>query len=185
MTKKVLILHGWGGSMYPHWQAHLAADLIKENYEVSFPQLPNMDFPKLEEWKAFIKKEVKHFAPNIVVCHSLGNIAWFHCLEELDIVLDKLMLVAPVRQNCAIEELSSFFPYPIPKDLKSREVIMAASDNDPYLSIEEAIALQQKLNVGMKIMENAGHINAQSGFGKLDCALDWIKREIECEESRS
>ena len=29
----------------------------------------------------------------------------------------------------------------------------------------------------MKIMENAGHINAASGFGKLDCALDWIKRE--------
>jgi predicted alpha/beta hydrolase family esterase len=62
---------------------------------------------------------------------------------------------------------------------------MAASDNDPYLTLEEAIALQQKLNVGMKIMENAGHINAESGFGKLDCALDWIKREIECEESRS
>lgn len=185
MSKKVLILHGWGGSFYPHWQAHLASDLIKENYEVSFPQLPNMDFPKLEEWKAFIKKEVEHFKPNIVVCHSLGNIVWFHLLDELDIALDKLMLVAPVRQECAIEEIQSFFPYPIPKELKSHEVIMAASDNDPYLTLEEAIALQQKLNVGMKIMENAGHINAQSGFGKLDCALDWIKREIECEESRS
>lgn len=185
MAKKVLILHGWKGSFFPHWQAHLAADLIKENYVVSFPQLPNMDAPMLDEWKAFIKKEVEHFAPNIVVCHSLANITWFHLIEELDIQLDKLMLVAPVRQTCDIEALKSFFPYPVPTDLKSHEVIMAASDNDPYLSLEEAIQLQQKLNVGMKIMENAGHINTDSGFGKLDCALDWIKREIECEESRS
>ena len=45
---------------------------------------------------------------------------------------------------------------------------MAASTNDPYMSVEEAIRLQSKLNIGMKIMENAGHINAASGFGKLD-----------------
>ena len=33
----------------------------------------------------------------------------------------------------------------------------------------------------MKIMENAGHINTASGFGKLYCALDCIKRVDECE----
>jgi predicted alpha/beta hydrolase family esterase len=52
------------------------------------------------------------------------------------------------------------------------------------MSLEEAIALQSKLNIGMKIMENAGHINTSAGFGKLDCALDWIKRVDECEENR-
>jgi len=185
MKKKVLILHGWGGSAFPHWQSHLAQDLIKDNYEVSFPQLPNMNFPTLQEWKEFIKKEVEHFQPNIVVCHSLGNIVWFHLIEELNIELDKLMLVAPVRQNCEIEALKTFFPYPIPSDFKTKEVIMAVSDNDPYLTIEEAMSLQQKLNVGMKIMENAGHINADSGFGKLDCALDWVKQELPCTESKA
>ena len=59
---------------------------------------------------------------------------------------------------------------------------MAASTNDPYMSLEEAIALQSKLNIGMKIMEDAGHINPTSGYGKLDCALDWIKREEVCEK---
>ncbi|MFA7092310.1 MAG: alpha/beta hydrolase, partial [Arcobacteraceae bacterium] len=121
MAKRVLILHGWGGSDFPHWQAHLAADLIKENYVVSFPALPNRDFPNIQEWKAYIKKEVESFKPNIVVCHSLGNIAWFHCLDELNITLDKLMLVAPVRQTCDIEAIKSFFPYPLPRDLKSKE----------------------------------------------------------------
>lgn len=180
MSKRVLILHGLNGSDYPHWQSQLAMDLIKENFIVSFPSFPSRDNPKLQEWKDFLKKEIKHFNPDIVVCHSLGNILWFHTCDELDIKLDKLMLVAPVR-NEVLEDAKTFFPYPIAKDLKANEIIMAASTNDPYLTVEEAIRLQSKLNIGMKIMENAGHINAASGFGKLDCALDWIKREDECE----
>ena len=183
MSKRVLILHGLSGSNFPHWQAHLASDLIKESYIVSFPELPNKNSPSLNEWKNFLKEEINHFKPDIVVCHSLANILWFHTCDELDIKLDKLMLVAPVR-NKPLEEAKSFFPYPIAKELKAKEIIIAASTNDPYMSLEEAIELQSKLNVGMKIMENAGHINPSSGFGKLDCALDWIKRVEQCEENR-
>lgn len=183
MSKRVLILHGLSGSNFPHWQAHLASDLIKESYIVSFPELPNKNSPSLNEWKNFLKEEINHFKPDIVVCHSLANILWFHTCDELDIKLDKLMLVAPVR-NKPLEEAKSFFPYPIAKELKAKEIIIAASTNDPYMSLEEAIELQSKLNVGMKIMEDAGHINPSSGFGKLDCALDWIKRVEQCEENR-
>ena len=49
--KKVLILHGWCGSIYPHWQANLAQDLKEASFDVRFPQLPNMEFPELDEWK--------------------------------------------------------------------------------------------------------------------------------------
>lgn len=181
--KRVLILHGLGGSDYPHWQAQLAIDLIKQNTAVSFPTLPNRDNPRLRKWKEFVKKEIEHFRPTVVVCHSLANILWFHLCEELDIKLDKLMLVAPVRINCEIEVIKEFFPYPMPKDLKSHEIIMASSTNDPYINVEEAIRLQSKLGIGMKLLEDAGHINAASGYGKLDCALDWINREEECEEN--
>jgi len=181
--KRVLVLHGLGGSDFPHWQAHLAIDLIKQNTPVSFPSLPNRDNPDLQEWKEYVKKELEHFKPTVVVCHSLANILWFHLCEELDIQLDKLMLVAPVRDS-ELEAAKTFFSYPIPKDLKAKEVIMATSTNDPYINVEEAIRLQSKLNIGMKILEDAGHINADSGYGKLDCALDWVNREEECEENK-
>lgn len=182
MSKRVLVLHGLGGSDYPHWQAQLAQDLIAQNTPVSFPSLPNRDNPDLNEWKEYLKNEIKHFKPTVVVCHSLGSLLWFHTCSELDINLDKLMLVAPVR-NKELGEAKTFFPYPIPSDLKSREVIMASSTNDPYITVEEAIRLQSKLGVGMKLLEDAGHVNAESGYGKLDCALDWINREEECEEN--
>ncbi|MGB6327863.1 MAG: alpha/beta hydrolase [Halarcobacter sp.] len=178
MNKRVLILHGLGGSDYPHWQAHLACDLIKQNTAVSFPLLPNKNNPDLEEWKEFLKKEIEQFKPTIIVCHSLANLLWFHICEELDIKLDKLMLVAPVR-NKELEAAKSFFPYPISKDLKAKEIMIAASTNDPYMNVEEVIRLQSKLKVGMKLLKEAGHINADSGYGKLECALDWINKEEE------
>lgn len=173
--KKVLILHGWGGSDFPHWQAWLATELIKRNYIVSFPQLPNPQNPNLNTWLEYLKIEMEHFKPDIVVCHSLANILWLHFCERFVFEdVEKLMLVAPVSQNCKIKELSQFFPYPMPKNLRAKNIISAGSTNDPYLSVEEAIEFQSKLNIGMKIMENAGHINTASGFGELSCALDWV-----------
>ncbi len=179
MNKKVLILHGWGGSDYPHWQAWAASELIKENYTVSFPSLPDRDEPEFDDWMEALKKEFDYFAPDIVVCHSLANILWFHFVSKYDIKpIEKLMLVAPVSQK-PIEELKSFYPYPIVNDLKAKEVIMVGSTNDPYMSVEEIMQLQSKLNIGLKILENAGHINTDSGYGELPCAVEWIKREVE------
>jgi len=178
--KKVLILHGWGGSDFPHWQAYAASKLIKENYTVSFPQLPNKDFPTLDSWLGFLEKEFNHFKPDIVICHSIANILWFHFVDKFNIQpIEKLMLAAPVSRNCKIKELETFFPYPIVKDLKAQEIIMVSSDNDPYMTVDEAIDFQSSLSIGLKILENAGHINADSGYGELNCAVDWIKREVE------
>jgi len=174
-NKKVLILHGWGGSPYPHWQAWLATELIKQNYEVSFPSLPNRDFPKFQEWIDFTQKEVEHFNPDIVVCHSLGNILWFHLLQRINIkTIDKLLLVAPVRKECNIEELGSFFPYEVPRDLHAKKALMIVSTNDIYLNLHEANELQHELNINMSILEDAGHINEESGFGPLNEVLEWI-----------
>ena len=180
--KKVLILHGWGGSDEPHWQWWLAEQLKLKNYDVSFPDFPNKDLPVFDEWMDTLTKEFDRFQPDIVVCHSLANILWFHFTQNNKIKkLDKLMLVAPVRKTCEIEELKSFFPYPTPNNLNAQEMIMVGSTNDPYLSVEEAIELHAELNIGLKILDDAGHINADSGFGELSCAVDWIERA--CEES--
>ena len=179
MKKRVLILHGWGGSDFPHWQAQTASDLIKDNYIVSFPELPNKFFPTLDIWLNFLNKEFNHFKPDIVVCHSLANILWFHFVQKFDITpIEKLMLVSPVSNDSTIKELKTFLPYPILNDLKAKEIIMVGSTNDPYMTKSEIMQLQSQLNIGLKILDDAGHINADSGYGNLQCATDWIKREI-------
>jgi len=179
LNKRVLILHGLGGSDYPHWQAQLAADMIKQHYVVSFPAMPNRENPDLQTWKETLKKEIEHFNPDYVICHSLANVLWFQTCDELDISLEKLMLVAPVSRSRVVEAAKTFYPYPIAKDLKAKEIIMLASTNDPYMREDEAMELKEALNVEINIMKDAGHINADSGFGSHDFALEWLTKSDE------
>jgi len=48
MSHKTLILHGWGGSDSPHWQAKLASEIAKNYGTVSFPLLDNCHFLPLK-----------------------------------------------------------------------------------------------------------------------------------------
>ena len=48
------------------------------------------------------------------------------------------------------------------------------STNDVYMNLHEASELQHELNIEMRILENAGHINADSNFGPFQEVLDWI-----------
>lgn len=175
MQKNILFLHGWGGSDYPHWQSVTAGEVAKNYGCVSFLRFSDVDFPKLDIWKYELKEHIKDFKPNIVVCHSLANTLWFHlCQEGLDVYLDKLYLVAPPRVDCDIKELKEFFPIDIPKNLYAKEIKLVVSTNDPYLNIEEAKEIQKKIGCEIVILENAGHINADSGYGKWE----WIENEL-------
>ena len=57
--QKVLLLHGWGGSDYPHWQSWLASEIAKDYGTVSFLRLKNPDAPKKSEWMHQLKEALK------------------------------------------------------------------------------------------------------------------------------
>ncbi|MFT7004237.1 MAG: putative alpha/beta hydrolase family esterase [Sulfurimonas sp.] len=176
MKQKVLLLHGWGGSDNPHWQSWLASEIAKEYGKVSFLKFSDFDFPNKDVWKEELLKELDDFKPDIVICHSLANILWFHlCNEEKISKVKKLYLVAPPSIEREIKEVKSFFPVHAPKDLHAKEVLLICSTNDPYMSIEEAKSLQKTLNVEMEVLEGAGHLNADSGFGPWPWMLNKLK----------
>lgn len=175
--KRVLVLHGWGGSDFPHWQSWLSGEIAKDYGCVSFLKLSNPDFPEKHQWMKELAKELKGFKPDIVICHSLANILWFHLCHELKISeVKKLFLVAPPSLECKIEELKSFFPCEIPTNLYTKEALLVASTNDPYMSLDEVTLLAKNLKVEMLILQNAGHINTDSGYGQWPWILEEIKK---------
>jgi predicted alpha/beta hydrolase family esterase len=176
MKQKVLLLHGWGGSDNPHWQSWLASEIAKEYGKVSFLKFSDFDFPKKDIWKEELLKELDDFKPDIVICHSLANILWFHlCNEEKLSEVKKLFLVAPPSLEHEIKEVKSFFPIKAPINLNAKEVLLICSTNDPYMDIQEAKSLQKKLNVEMEVLKDAGHLNANSGFGPWPWMLNKLK----------
>jgi predicted alpha/beta hydrolase family esterase len=177
---KVLLIHGWGGSDFPHWQSWLASEIAKDYGCVSFLRFSDVDFPNLDEWETQLVKHLDDFKPDIVICHSLANTLWFHLCnkDKIKINIEKLYLVAPPRIDCDIDELKTFFPVTTPKDLNAKEILLITSTNDPYMDIEEANKLQKELDVDMEMLDNVGHINADSGFGEWPWMLEKIKGDI-------
>jgi len=174
MESRVLILHGWGASNYPHWQSQLAAHIAQNYGTVCFPKLKNFDTPTKEEWMAEVKNILEEFKPTIVVTHSVASTLWFWLSQEDIAPIEKLYLVTPPSQTFDIPELSTFFPCPTPKTLKSKEATMIVSDNDPYLTMEEAQSLADALDIEMITLQNAGHINSESGYGKWE----WMEQKF-------
>jgi len=166
MENKVLILHGWGASHAPHWQAELASHIALNYGTVSFPLIQDFDAPIKSEWVAQIKAILNDFKPTTVVTHSLGSTLWFWLCQEDIASVEKLYLVAPPSMECDIKELDTFFPCPTPKNLKAKEAQLIASDNDHYMSIQEAQKLANTLGIELITIKDGGHLNSESGYGK-------------------
>ena len=177
MRDRILLLHGWGGSDFPHWQSWLASEIAKDYGCVSFLKFSDFDFPKLDAWRAELLKELETFKPTIVICHSLANTLWFHlCNDDAIKSVQQLFLVAPPSLETDIEELKEFFPLTLPTNIYANKTTIVSSTNDPYLTQDEAKQMQKSLQVDMKILTDAGHINADSGFGEWKWILQEIKK---------
>ena len=168
---KVLILHGWGGSDAPHWQAELAAAVAKAYGTVSFPLLDNCHFPSKNRWVKQLKAILEDFKPDTVVCHSLANTLWFWLCQEQDFMqkipeIKRLFMVSPPSLTTDIDTIKTFFPCQLPENLYAKEMQMIVSDNDPYIQVEEAKSMAQQYDIPVTVIQDAGHINADSGYGR-------------------
>jgi hypothetical protein len=173
---KVLILHGWGGSDFPHWQSHLVMELAKDYGTVSFPLLDNCHFPSKNRWLKQLKSILEDFNPDSIVCHSLANTLWLWLCEDTHFMqnraVQKLFMVSPPSRQTQVDTIKTFFPCPLPSTLYAKEVHIIVSDNDPYIKVNEAQDLADYYKSQFSIIKNAGHINADSGFGK------WAEIEV-------
>ena len=172
---KVLILHGWGGSDAPHWQAELAAEIAKNYGTVSFPLLDNCHFPSKNRWLKQVKTILDDFKPDTVVCHSLANTLWFWlCQEEGMTGVERLFMVSPPSLRTQEKTIQTFFPCVLPQDLYTKEIHMIVSDTDPWVKMDEAQDIASQIGAEFTTIHDAGHINDDSGYGKWK----WIEKLV-------
>lgn len=176
MNERVLLLHGWGGSDYPHWQSWLAGEIAKDYGTVSFPLLDNPHFPSKNRWMKQVKGLLNSFQPDTVICHSLANTLWFHLCHEGEITpVKRLLLVAPPRLDLELDTIATFFPVTPPSNLHAEETLLVTSTTDPYMNVKEAEALQQALGIEMHTVQEGGHLNEDSGYGEWPWVYEWFR----------
>lgn len=178
--RKVLILHGWHASPPPHWQDWLARELVSRGVIVAFPQLSDPINPSRELWMQEAVEALEALRPDTVVCHSLGNVLWWHlCHEKRALHVDRLLLVAPPRDLHDYEAVAEFFPVALPQELYARESMLVTSDDDPYLNKAEGLRFARALDVKHVSFQNMGHINTASGYGPWPWILEQVMQQGE------
>jgi hypothetical protein len=73
-----------------------------------------------------------------------------------------------------LDTIKSFFPVEAPEFLYAHEALLVTSDNDPYMTSQEALDLQELLDIEMKVLNDAGHINTDSGYGEWPWVKEWV-----------
>src|SRR3990167_1450728 len=96
--KRVYLIHGWEATSKSDFFPWLKYELEKKNIWSYFPDMPNTDEPKIEEWIGFLKKNIKELDEDtIFIGHSIGAQGVLRFLETLPdkTNVKRVILVAP------------------------------------------------------------------------------------------
>jgi len=92
-VKRIILLHGWGGTAEGAFKPLLKAKLESFGYEVHSPQLPNTDSPNDEEQADYLQKNFTLDEETAVLGHSFGGIVALRLLER-GVKLGRVTLLA-------------------------------------------------------------------------------------------
>ena len=184
---KVLILHGWTNRRQAgHWQRILATALREQGHIVAYPQFPNTDEPKLDEWQELLGAELdilSEIAPGetIVIGHSLGCINWIQGASTglIKTPVDRVLLVAPAdpRLLGEIDGLNVDIADPVVAAAtlaSTASITVVASDKDKWIPRGIVATFGTPLGVDPVILPGAGHLSLDDGFGQWQGVIDWV-----------
>ena len=159
-STSIIIVPGWRDSGPGHWQTLWAERLPQARRVVQ----DDWHTPTRSAWVARLEETVlEQPGPVVIVAHSLGCITTAHMKPEAAARVRGALLVAPADpERRAV--LSDFAP--VPYAAPPYRSILVASSNDPYCPIRLAGAYARAWGSEFVRLQNAGHINVDSGHGE-------------------
>ena len=156
---QTILVPDWQGANAGHWQ-RLWADAL---HGARWFRPPDETTPHRQAWVEALEALVLSAeAPVLLVAHGLGCIAVSHLGAQAAARVRGALLVAPADPERRAQ-LSSFAPVPYaPLPYRS---VMVASSNDPGCPVRLAGAYARAWGSEFVRMQNAGHIDNDSGHG--------------------
>jgi predicted alpha/beta hydrolase family esterase len=171
-VKRVIILHGTGGSPEGNWFPWLAAQVKGKGREAFAPAFPTPQNQSYKSWRAIFDSQVSPLHANdALVGHSLGSVFALRMLVESALPIGALYLAAPFAAAIGrpdYDDLNrSFWNYDFDwKALrrKATKIFCYAGGDDPYVPLRLSSVVAKNLGGDLRIIPNGGHLNAESGY---------------------
>lgn len=162
-TTPALILPGLYNSGPEHWQSIWEA----RNQELRRVIQDDWDKPRCADWIARLEEEVRVTPGAVLVAHSSSCALIAHWVSRHGPQgrIKGALLVGPSDPEAPSypEGPEGFAPMPLLR-LPFPSVVVASTD-DPYVTPERARHFAAAWGSRLVTLENAGHINGQSGLG--------------------
>lgn len=175
---RVIFLPGNGGcTTQDNWFPSVQKELEGKGVEVVAATFPDPELARASYWLPFIKNELKADENSILVGHSLGAIAAMRYAEDNKILGSVLVGAYHTHLNMETEQKSGYFdsPWQWDKIKQNQEwTILFASQDDPWIPIEEARHLHKHLNCEYHEFTDQGHFGGdyyKESFPELATAI--------------
>ncbi len=181
---KVFIIHGFEGSPNGGWRPWLMSELDKQDVYACALSMANPENPVCAQWVEEISRHVERNKDDSIylVGHSLGVPAILRYLEnEQAKNISGAVLVSGPSEKNQNRKIDSFLDKEfnfekIKSHCKTFSIIHG--DNDPNVPLENAKFLTEKLNGGLTIVKNGGHLNGSAGWLSLPQCLEALVKMI-------
>jgi hypothetical protein len=185
MVQTAFIIHGSGGNPNRHWYPWLKEKLEERGLQVFVPQFPiDEENQILENWFKTLEQFKENLENSILIGHSLGAPFILNVLNQWNCKIKVAFLVSGFVGHLEVKDepnINDFSERKFDWDkIKSQcsKFYIIHSDNDPYVPLEKAKELAQKLGVEVILVKNGAHFQSQSGFDKFDLLLEKIENEL-------
>ncbi len=159
VSPTLIIVPGWRDSAPGHWQSLWAESIPGALRTVQH----DWETPKREAWVGTLSRQILAVeGPVVIAAHSLGCMATVHLPPEATARIHGALLVAPAdpERRGALAEFA-----PVPYHRLPYLNILVASNTDPYCPVRTAGAYARAWGSEFVRLNDAGHINLESGHG--------------------
>jgi len=159
----ILIVPGIRGSGSTHWQSDWARTVPgAERLEQG-----DWDRPRLSNWTAALVEALRRRPGAVVVAHSLGCALVAHYARiSGGRNIAAALLVAPADVDGGDAWLGDHNSFaPMPRERFGFPSLVAASRNDPYVSLGRAHGFAEAWGAEFRDLGRVGHVNVDSGHG--------------------
>ncbi|PIQ68252.1 MAG: hypothetical protein COV91_05090 [Candidatus Taylorbacteria bacterium CG11_big_fil_rev_8_21_14_0_20_46_11] len=181
-VRRVFLIHGWEGAPRSNWFPYVTLELKADGFDVSAPQMPHADHPRVKEWLTFLKDYVgKPDKDTYFIGHSLGCIAIARYLEALPkrAKVGGCVFVAGFSGRIDVEEVREF--YELPFDAEKAKIhcgqsVMIFSDNDPYVPMEKSLEMAKQMGAKTILERGKAHFQTSGGVTALPSVVNALRK---------
>lgn len=182
MNSKVIFIPGnGGGSPKDNWFPYLKKELIKLGVSVLASEFPDNDLARASYWLPFLHDELKADERTILVGHSSGAIAAMRYAETRSILGSVLVGAYHTDLGFPKEKQSGYFdkPWDWASIAKNQQwIVQFASSDDPWIPIEEARHIHNKLKTEYYEYQTQGHFGGDYFKETFPELLDTLKHKL-------